>query len=129
MAVFIADIDLKDRKMERPFDRRFVEADTEDEARVVAAEKVVDHDEELRGVRPLQPILDRVLAAPGGYSISWKDEGEYGPVFLTDLSKQTEGTTSVPFGSEFPGVETLPWQTHAEARRLARYLGLTLEES
>lgn len=130
MGVYIADIDKVGSEMERPFWREYVNGEDEQEAREAAERLVADTpDEVVRGVRPLQPILDRILAGPGDYSISWKDEGRYGPVWITNHREAGDGPQAVPFGSEFPGVESLPWQTRAEARRLAKYLGLKLETS
>lgn len=136
MTTYIADIDLVGSEMERPFMRVYVEGDDE-QAALAAAERAIEAGEKVRGVRPLQPILDGYAAkiAEGHrVAISWKHEGSEGPVWLTDLDDPTAPTPGVasfrPFGADDEAyVTSLPWMRRAEAKRLAKYLGLPLEES
>ena len=134
MTTYIADIDLVGSEMERPFMRVYVNADDDAAARV-EGQKVLDTGEVLRDVHRLQPILDDVSSRPSDWSISWKDEGREGPVVLTDKTKlppaREDGAVvvGIPFGSAPEWEVMLPWMSRAEARRLARYLGLTLEVS
>lgn len=131
MTSYIADIDLIGSEMERPFLRVYVEGDSETDA-LAAAERAIDTGEKVRGVRELQPILDRYaekIAAGGRVGISWKDEGSEGPVWLCDLDAAPERAAR-PFGADDADYETtLPWMPRADAKRLAEYLGLTLGES
>lgn len=133
MTTFLANIDLKGSEMERPFMRGFVEADDAEQAALLAAAQI-DATEVVRDVEPLQPILDRVtvgLAAGRAYGISWKSEsGNLGPVTITDVdAAPADGVAvGIPFGSDPDWLICLPWMKRAEARRLAKYLGLTLEE-
>lgn len=140
-ATWIAEIDLDGSEMERPFMRVYVEGATESDARA-AGERALDKGETLRRVQPLQPILEAIregIAEGKRYSIAWKHEGRSGPVVVSDLDAMDEqfppledGTPrliGVPFGSELKFETSLPWTTKAEARRLAKYLGLKLEES
>lgn len=134
MTTYIADIDQIGSVMERPFMRVYVEGENEQEARA-AGERILAEGESLRGVEPLQPILEayRAKIAEGRrVGISWKHEGSEGPVWICDLDAAPPPGEVVgrPFGAADADYETtLPWMRRAEAKRLAKYLGLTLEES
>lgn len=125
---FIAEFDLKGHEMERPFLRAYVEGEDEAQA-LAAAERIASADESVRRVVPLQPILDDIRSRPDDFSLSWKSEGRQGPVTLTDRAKVPEGQVqAIPFGSDPEWLVALPWSTRAEARRLAKYLGVGTEE-
>lgn len=140
MKTFVAEFDLIGSEMERPFDRRFVVAADEAEAEQAAKAKT-DRDEELRRVVALDPILDGIavrIAEGVRYGISWKDEGEVGPVTITDLDafeaqaeRREDGSfvRSIPFGSDPDYTTNLPWMRRSDAKRLAKSLSLVLEES
>jgi hypothetical protein len=131
MNTYIANIDIVGSEMERPFMRQYVNAATPDRAKVEAA-RYIDEGEAVRSVEPLQPILDRVRASiveGGRWSIDWKHEGSAGPVTLTDLDAAPSGVTMIPFGSDPDWSISLPWSSRSEAKRLAKYLGLTLGDS
>lgn len=137
MLTYVCDIDVKGSEMERPYARVYAVGATPDEA-LAAARQNLRADETLREqATPLQTILEDVLSRPDDFTISWKDEGRYGPVVLTDETKLPDVEPNergarvygVPFGSDPEWNISLPWSTRAEAARLAKYLGLTLEES
>lgn len=137
---WIAEIDSVGHEMERPYMRVYVTAP--DEATALAtAERIADADEKIRRVIPFQPIIDAVIEGIRNgkrYSISWKHEGTEGPVVITDVdameaefppNENGVRILSMPFGTE-PACDTvLPWMRRSEAKRLAKYLGLTLDES
>lgn len=138
---FIANLDLKDSaQMERPYAKTYCAGDNPEEA-LSDAERRIDRDETVRSVEPLQPILDGIIAgiaAGRRYSIGWKHEGRFGPVTITDVDAfeaenppRADGArvVGVPFGSDPSWETSLPWSTRAEAARLAKYLGLRLEDS
>lgn len=140
MTTFIASLDLKGSEMERPFMKVYCDGDTPEQA-LADASRRAEKSEVVRSVEPLQPILETIverIAAGHRYTIGWKDEGRYGPVSITDLDAfeaenppRADGArvVGVPFGSDPSWVTTLPWSTRAEAARLAKYLGLRLEDS
>lgn len=132
MTQFIADVDLAGQEMERPFMRFFVDAPDEELA-LEQARAQVEAGETVRGVRQLQPILEQVIAgiaAGGSYGISFKHEsGTEGPVWIIEDQVAGEGPVAVPFGTEAPGITSLPWMRLRDARRLASYVGLPLDES
>lgn len=137
MNTYVCDIDLIGSETERPFARVYAVGETPDEA-LAAARLRLDEGEALRETAtPLQEILEEVLRRPEDFTIDWKHEGRYGPVTLTDATKlpdvepneQGARVYSVPFGSDPEWSISLPWSTRAEAKRLAKYLGLTLGES
>ncbi len=140
---WIAEIDSPGHEMERPFMRAYVEGATEDEA-LAAANRLVEaygDGDVVRRVVEFQPILEAVIegiASGKVYTIDWKHEGSEGPVVICDVAafeaefpanENGVHIGAVPFGTEAKSDIVLPWMRRADAKRLAKYLGLTLGES
>jgi hypothetical protein len=146
---WIAEIDDPKHPMERPALREYVNGRDEAEA-LAAAQRLVDawgDGDVVRRVVPLQPLLTEIadaVASGKRYAMTWKDEGgesdraRFGPVVITDLDAMEAEVPAdengvrrmaVPFGTE-PSYDTvLPWMNRSDAKRLATYLGLRMEES
>lgn len=133
----------------KPFMRQYANAASEAEA-LAATQEHCDGDEVAAEAVLLQPILDAIIERVGQgvkYAVSFKHEDEdeedraFGPVWITDMDAlraeaekqgavREDGTVvlAVPFG-HVPDYETpLPWMAKPDARRLAKYLGVTFGE-
>lgn len=134
-----------EREKRYPYMLCYAKAASGPEALLAATAAGLDEGDVAANAKPLQAILDRIIRRMedgATYAISWKHEGTYGPVWITDMDAmraeaekrdaiREDGTIvlGVPFG-EVPAYETqLPWMKKADARRLAKYLGLELGDS